>query len=78
MSDKLKMQFQNKCVGLTDDHREYIYGTDWKGYAKALEKVEKENKTIRDAFVEQINLLLQLDRPNIIDTSMAIYKLIKK
>ena len=129
MSDKLKMQFQNKCVGLTDDHRDYIYGTDWKGYAKALEKQVKElnkinedpidwkgllvdhctqcgyprsnreyqtleakfkalekhnkesgkeNKTIRDAFVGQINFLLKLDRPNIIDTSMSIYKLIKK
>ena len=38
MSKELKMQFQNKCIGLTDDHRDYIYGTDWKGYAKALEK----------------------------------------
>ena len=38
MSDKIKRKFQNKCVGLTDDHRDYIYGTDWKGYAKALEK----------------------------------------
>ena len=38
MSDKLKTKFQNKCIGLTDEGREYIYGTDWKGYAKALEK----------------------------------------
>ena len=42
MSKELKMQFQNKCIGLTDDHRDYIYGTDWKGYAKALEKEVKE------------------------------------
>ena len=44
MSDKLKTKFQNKCVGLTDDHRDYIYGTDWKGYAKALEKELKAYK----------------------------------
>ena len=44
MSDKLKIQFQNKCIGLTDEGREYIYGTDWKGYAKALEKQNKELK----------------------------------
>ena len=44
MSKELKMQFQNKCIGLTDDHRDYIYGTDWKGYAKALEKQAKELK----------------------------------
>ena len=64
MSNKLKMQFQNKCIGLTDDHRDYNYGTDWKGYAKALEKqnkeLEKENKTIRDAFVEQINFFVRI------------------
>ena len=78
MSDELKRKFQNKCIGLTDDHRDYIYGTDWKGYAKALEKAEKENKTIRDAFVEQIHFLLELDRANIKDKSMAIYKWITK
>ena len=47
MSKELKMQFQNKCIGLTDDHRDYIYGTDWKGYAKALEKQVKELKKYR-------------------------------
>ena len=38
MIDKLKTKFQNKCIGVTDEGRDYIYGTDWKGYAKALEK----------------------------------------
>ena len=42
MSEELKKTFENKCIGLTDDHRDYIYGTDWKGYAKALEKQVKE------------------------------------
>ena len=54
MSDKLKMQFQNKCVGLTDDHREYIYGTDWKGYAKALEKEVKELKDENESLLNSI------------------------
>ena len=45
---------------------------------KEVKELGKENKTIRDAFVEQIKFLLELDRPNIIDTSMTIYKLIKK
>ena len=44
MSEELKKTFENKCIGLTDDHRDYIYGTDWKGYAKALEKELKELK----------------------------------
>ena len=51
MSDKLKRKFQNKCIGFTDEGREYLYGTDWKGYAKALEKEVKELKEWQDSFL---------------------------
>ena len=55
MSDELKRKFQNKCVGLTDKGREYIYGTDWKGYAKAL---EKQMEKLR------FNIALRYHKPN--------------
>ena len=54
MSDKLKTKFQNKCVGLTDDHRDYIYGTDWKGYAKALKKQVEELKDGKTNFIKEL------------------------
>ena len=62
MSKELKMQFQNKCIGLTDDHRDYIYGTDWKGYAKALEKqVDAYNKLVRGLLMLRPNRKIRIE-----------------